>query len=317
VNIFYNIRNAVRSSARGQPPTSKEQVTLNADKFKSDSEGNKKIRSAKLKAVDTALDRYNLGKSKQTLYALTTAILDWYASKQNWVNSVRKDAMIVLINYVKSEALVHAPSSGRRIFNHCQAKQARDEMLRAPASFLRKHRISIAGNSDGPKTFYMIVDSGDLIFEDQLLNPAPLGFPVAGYKLTSDAHCNYGAKMLNTMSIEMHQNSNPANAADVTNKLVPLQGQVVVTGMLTACTFVIRKQAGAVSATHLQPTGDGNVLQDLVAGWNIQGVTLYGKRNYTSSYTHVMGFGGGGNWQFYAQKGGPGTTIVGVDKIRI
>lgn len=312
----------VRSSARCQLPnylpTSKEHVTLNADTFKSDSKGNKKIRSAKLKAIDTALDRYNHGKSKHTLYTLTNAILDWYASKQNWVHSVRKDAMIVLINYVKSEAIVRGATSGRRIFNHCQAKWARDEMLRAPASFLRKHRISIAGTKDdGPITFYMIVDSGDLIFEDQLLNPHPLGFPVVGYKLTSDTNSDYGAKMRGTMSIKMHGKGNPADAAGVISKLVPLQGNVVVTGMLTGCTFVIRKQPAGVSATHLQPPGDGNVLQNLVAGWNIPGVTLYGKRNYGTSYTHVIGFGGGGNWQFYAQKSGSGTTIVGVDKIRI
>ncbi len=289
---------------------------MDAAKFKTESEGNKKVRSGKLKAVDRALENYNNVKSKQALYALTNAILDWYASKSNWVQTVRKDAMIKLINYVKTEANVRAPDSGLRIFNHCQSKRARDEMLNNPSSFLRKHRISIAGDGDGPKTFYMIVDSGDLIFEDQLLGPAPLGFPIAGYKLTSDVKCKYGAKMLNTMSIAMHKNFNPMNAADVTNKLVPLQGNVVVTGMLTACTYVIRKQAG-VSATHLQPTGDGNVLQDKVAGWNIPGVTLYGKRDYTTSYTHVIGFGGGTNWKFYAQKGGSGTSIVGVDEIRI
>jgi len=286
---------------------------MTPQQFKTRSDVSRKPRSSQLKKVDAALTTYDHVKTKHTLYALANAILAWRATKQNWTTSIRKAAMIDLINYVKAEALRLAPSSGYRVFNHCQAKTARDEMLGNPRRFLKKNRISIAGEDDGQMVFYVWVDSGDLIFENQLLPPTAFSFPIKGYKLSTSA--DYGAKLRNTMSIKMHPKVSPTSAADVTNKLVPLAGNLVVTGMLTACCFVIRN-LGGVSATHLQPSGDGNALQDTVAGYNIPGVTLYGKRDYTTSYTHVIGFNTG-SWHFYAQRCGEGTVIVDVDKIPI
>lgn len=58
-------------------------------------------RSKALKAVDKALQAYDRTPTLQAIHLLDDAILDWMATKDDWRNSVRSDAMVKLIAWVR------------------------------------------------------------------------------------------------------------------------------------------------------------------------------------------------------------------------
>ncbi len=272
-------------------------------------------RSPQLKAVDQALSAYAGGKSKQSLYVLVDAFLDWYESKVNWLASRRRAHMIELVNYIKQEAVLQVPGIGGYVFNRRMARRRLDEMLATPEAFLRKHRISIAGDRDAaPLDFRVAVDSSDLLFDNGQLGPAPLSAPIVGYKFSSRASL-YGPKVP-CVCIKMHQDYRPtSSAADALGKLYPVNaGQVMMTGTLTGCSFLIRT-AGPLACTHIQPVGQGgNALQDQLEGFGMPGIRVYGLNDYGGLYTHIIGFNIGG-WKIYSQRSDAQGKVHTVDTI--
>jgi hypothetical protein len=214
--------------------------TKDSDKF-----GHK--RSTELKAIDTALAAYTGAPGKQTLYTLVDAFLDWYEARPNWLASMRKKDMIDLVNYIKQRAAIHVPNVDGYVFNRRMARRKLNQMLAAPEDFLNKYRISIAGDPGGNNAgidFRVTVDCGDLLFDNAQLGASPIFFPIAGYKFSSIGSV-YGPKV-NAVSIVMHKKF-PLNAtaADVQARLYPVNaGALMMTGTLTACSFVIQSTGG-------------------------------------------------------------------------
>jgi hypothetical protein len=219
------------------------------------------------------------------------------------------------VNYVKKEAIAQVPNVGGHVFNRRMARRRLDEMLASPEAFLRKHRISIAGDRDANAIdFRATVDSMDLLFDSALLGSAPLFAPIAGYKFASKGSL-YGPKV-SAVCIKMHSDLGLAStAADALGKLFPVTaGQVMMTGTLTGCSILIRTN-GLLACTHIQPKGqDGKALQDQLQGFNMPGIRVYGLNDYGGYYTHVIGFNVGG-WKIYSQRSDAQGKIYSVDTI--
>lgn len=288
---------------------------MNPATWTKDSDSIGYARSPQLKVVDRALSAYVGGKNKTSLYALVDAFLDWYESKPNWLATRRRTHMIELVNYIKQEAIALVPIVGGHVFNRRMARRRLDQMLAAPEAFLRKHRISIAGDRDANAIdFRATVDSPDLLFDSGLLGTAPLSAPIVGYKFASKGSL-YGPKV-SAVCIKMHSDLGPAStAADALGKLFPVTaGQVMMTGTLTGCSIVIRSN-GLLACTHIQPRGqNGNALQDQLERFNMPGIRIYGLNDYGGYYTHVIGFNVGG-WKIYSQRSDAQGKIRSVDTI--
>ena len=190
------MRTAAADAGKSASATSEGIPSSNPATWTKDSDSIGFARSPQLKVVDRALSAYVGGKNKTSLYALVDAFLDWYESKPNWLATRRRTHMIELVNYIKQEAIALVPIVGGHVFNRRMARRRLDQMLAAPEAFLRKHRISIAGDRDANAIdFRATVDSPDLLFDSGLLGTAPLSAPIVGYKFASKGSL-YGPKVV-------------------------------------------------------------------------------------------------------------------------
>ena len=98
---------------------------------------------------------------------------------------------------------------------------------------------------------------------------------------------------------------------------------IMITGQLNACIFVVQQVGGQLHVAHIQPGGalqTAAVLRQtlkLTGRFAGQGrVThVFGKGDY-ASYAYVVGVRSGGIWHVYGQRtAGPGGPVVGVTQI--
>lgn len=258
--------------------------------------------SPRYQAVLDAAARYDGSKSASDLKDLARAILAWQATKLDWLRTHRRAAMIELVNYVKDEAHVRYPKAGRWLFNYLHCKAKFQEMVAAPQAFLANHVISIAGASDGLKTYSMRVDHGDPTYDDRALTTAASIY--GGRPMYSFSPGTPQAVEFSATAIKMHTDFTSAcNAAALQGKLVDVdQGaDIVLTGQLTGCSFVIQT-GGSLKATHIKPVGQsGNALHTQIDGFHLANTKVYGMNDYGGDAVMIIGFKSGG-WQIFAQK---------------
>lgn len=80
-------------------------------------------RTDELKDVDRAVAQYQANPSLANLKTLALRVLDWQASKTDWMrtDSIRAEPVRELVNLIKQSARTAWPEVGGRIFNrlHC------------------------------------------------------------------------------------------------------------------------------------------------------------------------------------------------------
>jgi hypothetical protein len=268
--------------------------------------------------VDRAVWAYAHGKSKLTLYALADAFLDWYQSKANWLQTLRSANMIELVNYIKTEATKQVPGVGGYIFNRRMAQRMLDEMMTSPLPFLQRYKISVAGAGDSPALdFRVSVMCDDVLFDPGQLVPNAAFAPIKGCQFSSKGLL-YGPKVA-AVSIHMHEDFTAANNAVVAQgKLYPVSmvRRLLMTGMLTGCSFLIRTNV-PLACTHLKPVGqNGIALQNQLVGFHMPAITIYGVQDYGGGAIrcHVIGFNIQG-WRIYSQRSNAHGVVPPVHQI--
>ena len=282
-------------------------------------------RSTDLQQVDAALRQYELGKSAQTLKALTRAILAWQATKVPWTASIRRDAMVQLINYVKAEAVTRFTDGDQEIFSYVKCEPDMQILTTNPRRLMGMRPIYVSGEAtDCVATFRLGWSSGDPTYDY-----GPIAVPniFAAQEKFSLASANRGPGM-QAISILMHTDvTNLTTAPMILNKLYRLGGaSMMTTGQLSGCTFIVREDQGHLECTHLKPNGfggDGVPLQNHIEGLNLgPDVAIYGRKDYPNPNgggevrVSVIGRRGAHGWEIFAQRYIHGTSIVqGTDRI--
>lgn len=262
-------------------------------------------RSTELKDVDQSVAQFQQNPTLANLKTLAQRILDWQATKSNWLSdSIRAEPMRELVNLVKQTARVSWPGVGGRIFNRLHSEGQLAKLLNNPLTWLSNNALAIAGRDDGQRDFYLFVDHPDPTMQEVDVGPKwVIDTTVPRYRLADDE--DWGAEIANAMCIKMHTDiSNASSAVDVTNHLVPLAGNFMLTGMLNGCTFLIDEAGGpgALRCTHLKPVGQTpESLNDQITGFNLNQTRVYGQRDYgASEAVAILGLTKG-SWQIYAQ----------------
>ena len=279
---------------------------MNLDKWKSFSGKFGHGRTDELKDVDRAVVQYQANPSLVNLQTLALRVLDWQASKTNWLRaeSIRAEPMRELVNLIKQSARIAWPAVGGRIFNrlHCDLQLA--QLINNPMAWLATNLLSIAGLGDGQRDFFLSVQHPDPKFDQEDIGKGfVMGIGPLNYRM--DEANVWAAKIQGAMCIKMHTDiSSDSNAAAVANHMVALAGAVMVTGMVTGCSFVIEDAggAGALQCTHIKPVGQASeALQNQIEGFGLNHTQVYGQNDYGAALAAtVIGFAKGG-WQIYAQ----------------
>jgi hypothetical protein len=265
-----------------------------------------KLRTGELRRVDAAVESFRQSPSQTKLEALARSILAWQAlggNKTNWLaDSIRGPAMRELVNLVKEESEILWPQVGGLVFNHLYSRDALAALKTDPLHWLNRNSLTIAGGNDGIGEFFLQVEHGDPTYSSDQI---PKGHTVMAIqpRWRIDEKERRGAKF-NAMCIGMHTDIGPnSTAANVTAKLValPANCDLVVTGMMNGCTFVIR-DGGQLACTHIMPVGqEGEELQDQIIDFNLPNSRNFGQNDYGGTQAAaVVGVGTGG-WKLYAQ----------------
>lgn len=278
-------------------------------------------RSAALKRVDDAVATYAFGKSLQSLKRLAACIIDWQATKGDWlVDSVRSAPMKQLVQGVKTESVRLWPAVGKFIFNRLHCDIELRKLRENPANWLGANPLAIGGGAaDGILDFYLTVDHPDPTYGmDDLTQCVSFFHMPRLYKLNCAPA--YGAPLQNAMNIVMHRDFTAAGTAtDVTAKLaaVPNGPKALVTGALSGCSFLIRTAGAALECTHIEPNGQtGSALQNQLTGFNIANTRIFGRNDYPAAgQVTIIGINIAG-WEIFAQlKAAPQGPIVELRKI--
>ena len=263
-------------------------------------------RTDELKDVDRAVAQYQANPSLANLKTLALRVLDWQASKTDWMrtDSIRAEPMRELVNLIKQSARTAWPEVRGRIFNRLHSDLQLASLINNPMSWLSGNLLSIAGLGDGQRDFYLSVQHPDPTFEQEDIGKGfVMGIGPLNYRM--DEANLWATKIQGAMCIKMHTDiSSASNAAAVTNHMVALAGSVMVTGMVNGCSFLIEDAggAGALNCTHIKPVGQASeALQNQINGFNLNHTLVYGQNDYGAALAAtVIGFAKG-SWQIFAQ----------------
>ncbi|MEZ4467228.1 MAG: hypothetical protein R3F60_20865 [bacterium] len=282
-----------------------------------------KPRSPDLLQVDQRVTQYRNAPSYGTLRALASAILDWRAAKGNWTTSSRAREMVELINLVKAAAHQHFPQARGQIFSWVRCEPLLSQLVENTYHFLNHPQrvLVIAGEPNGPKTFRLEVDDNDNIFNDSKILLPPHAPGHRWFSLGTDSR---GPGFL-MESVEMHRDITPHTTRnEILARFHPISRRVFTTGQLTGCCFIMRRNAGILECTHIQPLApawaNGHDLQNYLESLDIPGATFYGRNQYGGAGVSIIGRLEGGQWNVYAQRyerGHFSKTFLGVDHILV
>lgn len=299
---------AAHSEVENMPVTLRNWTTQSGRAFKP--------RSAALIDVDNAVAAYRRAPSAISLKALANWLLRWMDSKPGWYHSMRYPEVRELVNLVKAEAAHHHWAGGNYIFSYCMAERAVPALANGLRTFLTNHTFITAGQPDGVRNGELLFRRSDDIFgyDDLLLRPTSHGG--ASYYMQA-AGTNRGPTVT-AVYVAMHQDVTPVtDRMNIEGRFIPLVGSnFMMTGMLSGCCFMIRKVAGQVQCTHIQPLAptwaDGGQLQTYLESLGMNGVTFYGRNDYgygpnpgvdASMKVTICGrLHPSGRWHIYAQR---------------
>jgi hypothetical protein len=181
-----------------------------------------------------------------------------------------------------------------------------------PVEYLSKNRIKIAGGDRGGP-------SSDQGWEISFKAGSNDSVVVFDANSTTAPQIKAHAVAMHNMAGDDRGLAHPAKLGALTINALPFYAldnkgsDVMMTGQLTACTFVMLKKAGKVYCTHLEPGGTGlykngpELEKELKKNGRFQGhaeaPVCWGKSKYADPMVaYIVGVRGGDkNWKIYAQ----------------
>lgn len=183
--------------------------------------------------------------------------------------------------------------------------QALAALRTSPETFLRSHPVMIAGLSTP--------GAADFVIYKEI--PTESKFKIATQGMN-------GGASLKVYNVPMHPSTRfvgLANAAGGNKVAIPgvmiageHQRDIMVTGQLTGCSFLVQKVGASVLCAHIQPQGgmDGAKLHTTlmnVAVFQGQPTTsspiVFGRNFYPTGRATIIGVRRMGQWEIYAQIG--------------
>ncbi len=192
----------------------------------------------------------------------------------------------------------------------------------AANAFMRKRDPGVtAGTVDGKEGHYGASRPGPMGLGTRNLSSFQIvGFPGAGhhqFAVQTVPMVDFDGQVNGVADMQGQANAIPPTA------LGGAGAAIMVTGMLTTCTFVWAAIGGVLHCAHVQPTGPLSPL-DVHNRLHLQGrfvghpnnpVGTFGKNDYPM-FAHVLGVRTGGTWRLYAQlSNNNGQNITGAYRI--
>ena len=191
-------------------------------------------------------------------------------------------------------------------------KEALAALCLSPETFLRSYPLMIAGKSVSGPTDYVI-------FQEL---PTDKKFKIAAFGNNGEPLKAYNVPMLPSTQFQGLGASGP-NRVQIPGVMLGNDRDVMVTGQLTGCSFLVQSTGGSVLCAHIQPQGglDGSKLHtSLINSAQFQGQPattrpiVFGRNFYPAGRATVVGVRRLGRWEIYAQLG-DAHSVTGVHRI--
>jgi len=105
--------------------------------------------------------------------------------------------------------------------------------------------------------------------------------------------------------VKMRPSQEVTDANTLNAKLAWVNSDLVFTGQLTGCSFVIKDLGGQIACTHIQPAGGaaetGRGLQERLTGYKVANTTIFGAKDYGVGNQALVIGQRSGTWSIFAQ----------------